>query len=219
MTIDLPPLDPELEAIVATQRGARRAPDGSRARVQARLEASLATMSPAPTPSTAGIGRVLPALGTLVLGVAIGAVWSPRSSPVPSARVPTVRVEPSAAPPPTSAPVDPPVRVEALPTVAVKPVEARPPSIDTLAEERTLLEAARTSLLRRDATSALAMLDQHAAKHPKGRLVEEREAMRVQALAMAGRTDEARARAETFQRAYPDSLLLPSVKAAVRGTP
>jgi outer membrane protein assembly factor BamD (BamD/ComL family) len=79
-----------------------------------------------------------------------------------------------------------------------------------------LLEVARSALARGDGRAALEALTAHEERHPRGQLAEEREAMVVQALASAGRRNEAVARAARFRLAYPTSVLLPIVDAAVR---
>jgi hypothetical protein len=84
-----------------------------------------------------------------------------------------------------------------------------------LAAERSLLEVARTALSRGDAGAALASLKEHEKRFPGGQLTEEREALYVQALARAGRYEEARARAKRFEKNFPGSMLLPVVQVAV----
>ena len=56
-------------------------------------------------------------------------------------------------------------------------------------------------------------------RFPDGRLVEEREALRVQALAQLGRAAEAHEVAARFRRQYPRSMLLPVVDAALQSLP
>ena len=85
----------------------------------------------------------------------------------------------------------------------------------SLAAERSLLEIARTALARGDSASALDALGKHQAQFPKGQLSEEREALYVQALAMAGRMTEAKQRADRFRKTWPGSMLLPVVDSAV----
>jgi hypothetical protein len=87
---------------------------------------------------------------------------------------------------------------------------------EDLASERALLERARVALGRGDATGALEALDRHAARHPSGRLAEEREVLAVQALVSAGRKDEANARAARFHREHPSSAFGSAVDALVR---
>jgi hypothetical protein len=88
-----------------------------------------------------------------------------------------------------------------------------------LAAERALLEIARTALARGQSARALEALQRHATEFPRGRLGEEREALSIQALLAAGRRDEARARAERFEKTFPRSLLLPAIDAALAPKP
>jgi outer membrane protein assembly factor BamD (BamD/ComL family) len=87
---------------------------------------------------------------------------------------------------------------------------------DDLASERALLERARVAIGRGDATGALEALDRHSARHPAGRLAEEREVLAIQALVSAGRKDEAQARAARFHREHPSSAFGSAVDALVR---
>jgi outer membrane protein assembly factor BamD (BamD/ComL family) len=84
-----------------------------------------------------------------------------------------------------------------------------------LAGERALLDTAKTALGRRDYATALETLDRHAQKYPRAQLAEEREALAVQALVGLGRAADARARAERFKKAFPNSMLTPVVDAAL----
>jgi hypothetical protein len=72
-------------------------------------------------------------------------------------------------------------------------------------EESQLIGSARTALRAGDATGALQLLDRVERRYPQGVLVQEREALRVEALAALGRTAEAKARADAFVRVYPKS--------------
>jgi outer membrane protein assembly factor BamD (BamD/ComL family) len=56
--------------------------------------------------------------------------------------------------------------------------------------------------------SAIGALDEHARLFPSGRLKEQREAMMIQALRGAGKTNEADSRGKAFVNEYPDSLLV-----------
>ena len=130
---------------------------------------------------------------------------------------------PVVAPPLVPAPMEPePMRPE--PTTPLKPVivkRAAPtpiaPAQTGLERERRLLEPARTALTRGMATQALTLLEQHGQEFPSGELAEEREALGVQALAVSGSMDAARARARAFAARFPDSLFLPVVERAIRG--
>jgi hypothetical protein len=92
----------------------------------------------------------------------------------------------------------------AAPAAAPAPPNAR--------EESQLISSARTALRGGDAAGALQLLDRVERRYPRGVLVQEREALRVEALAALGRTAEARAHADAFVRAYPKSPHLARVK-------
>ncbi len=82
-----------------------------------------------------------------------------------------------------------------------------------------LVARAQTALHRGLYDSALDALAEHARRFPRGEMAEEREALAVQALARAGRTEEARARAARFDARYPRSVLGPVVHAAIESAP
>jgi len=86
------------------------------------------------------------------------------------------------------------------------------PSLDTLTAERILLDGARAALLRRDASASLAAVRNHEHSFPHGQLLEERESMRVQALALAGDVGAAQTAGERFRRHFPRSMFLPVVE-------
>lgn len=71
----------------------------------------------------------------------------------------------------------------------------------TLAAELALLRPARSSA----PAQALALLDEHARRYPRGVLAEERQAQRIVALCGLGRRDEATTALAAFERAYPQS--------------
>jgi hypothetical protein len=114
-------------------------------------------------------------------------------------------------------------RKPAPPTVSKKaPAEPSPPpeaprSKDVaLADERHRVELARQALLRKDAATAISWLEVHADHFGDGgQLAEEREAIWIQALIASGEVARARQKADAFERRYPDSFLLPAVRAAM----
>jgi outer membrane protein assembly factor BamD (BamD/ComL family) len=57
--------------------------------------------------------------------------------------------------------------------------------------------------------AALGSLAEHARRFPTGRLIEEREALRIQSLSKLGRTAEARRAAKAFRARFPRSVLIP----------
>jgi outer membrane protein assembly factor BamD (BamD/ComL family) len=77
-----------------------------------------------------------------------------------------------------------------------------------------LIEAARGALAR-DPERALALVAEHQRRFPDGALAQEREVVAVTALVATGQTDRARARAQRFSHAYPDSTYLPRLRQIV----
>lgn len=88
-----------------------------------------------------------------------------------------------------------------------------------LAKERELLDVARAALARGRPADALAAAAEHARKWRRGYLGEEREVVLIQALAAAGRRQDAEAKAAQFRKMYPKSMLMPAVDAALDGSP
>jgi len=80
-----------------------------------------------------------------------------------------------------------------------------------------LLAPSRAALARHDFAGALVAIADHARRFREGRLAEEREALRVKALAGLGRVQEARAAAAEFRRRFPRSALLPAITGSLDG--
>jgi outer membrane protein assembly factor BamD (BamD/ComL family) len=79
---------------------------------------------------------------------------------------------------------------------------------DPFTAELELLQRAHAAYTHRDFSVALKLVGEHARRFPKGHLAEQREALRVQSLAGAGRTDEAHRAAAAFAIQFPRSVLL-----------
>jgi len=238
---DMNPLAPEIRALLAAEASRLDAPPpGVDARLRARLSASIAVPpaaggsasegSPratgsAPSAAAAKAKLAMSYVAVLAAGAAIGAYVHAAVTPaetrvvyVPAPVDAAVRVAPAPTEAPSAIPVDslptapaPKPRTSALVDAGAAPVAAD----DAFVLERRLLDHARTSVVAGDLTGALALLDEHERTYPRGRFVEEREAMRVRALADAGRRDEARTAAARFASRWPNSVLLPAVQAAV----
>ena len=86
---------------------------------------------------------------------------------------------------------------------------------DAARVELRLLRQARAAVARGDFTDALSPINEHTRRFKNGRLVEEREALRVKALGGLGRTEEARRAAIAFRARFPRSVLLPAVSSNV----
>ncbi len=171
----------------------------------------------------------VPALGIVGLAWVITSSRTSESPPsvppeppamtAPAADRAAARPEPQA-PPPSAA-----IRVEDLPTVvSARPVPTTPrapersvpsteePSIDA---ELAAIDAARGALTAQRAGDALARVLRYRATFATPHFADEADAIEVQALAALGRTDEARAKAETFLAMRPRSPYAQRVRAAV----
>ena len=95
------------------------------------------------------------------------------------------------------------------------PTTARARDAD-LSAERAVIDRAHAALARGNANAALEAVAQHQKSFPRGQLAEEGEALAVQALVAAGRTQDAANRAGRFRKAYPKSVFLPVVDEALR---
>lgn len=175
------------------------------------------------------------AMKAMVVGVAAvvavsAAVLARRDTPVVAtpARDAPVAVAPVATLP-KEAPAPPPtVAVEALPAVPSSPASAavrRAPSSespatrvvapspsDLLAKETAAVLDVRAHVRAGAGEVALERLSALDALVPGGTLREERESLRIEALVLAGRTEEARSEAEAFAARYPASPHLPRVR-------
>ena len=89
------------------------------------------------------------------------------------------------------------------PTTLVEPSSAAKPS--ALADEVSRIESARNAVNGGRGAEALAALDAYATAHPRGKLRQEADALRVRALVIAGRRAEAAAKLRAFREAYPTS--------------
>ncbi|WP_437989503.1 RNA polymerase sigma factor [Sorangium sp. So ce145] len=93
--------------------------------------------------------------------------------------------------------------------------KATPPGEHDTTEESALLSSAGLALSEGNATEALDVLVLHARSYPRSPRAEQREALAIQALIEAGRRADAGARAERFRAAFPDSMFLRAIDAAM----
>jgi hypothetical protein len=216
---------------------AARKPKAMPSEVRARSAARIAAMAAAPTiAATTGwktlTGKTIGIAAFAAIGVGAGlAVWSwshhgdrvrveeptkasssatPQNTAIPWAPMPS----------PTSVPVPAPnANATASTTTIATPTPSVAPSTsalsDALAEETKLLDAARAKI-NGDPTGALAILDEHRAKFPAGKLAAEREYLSVRVLVALGRRDEAKARADAFLKRWPESPLASVVRDLVQ---
>ncbi|HXJ18803.1 MAG TPA: hypothetical protein VMT03_01115 [Polyangia bacterium] len=81
-----------------------------------------------------------------------------------------------------------------------------------LARELASIDGARAALARGDTSDAIARLDGYARAYPRGRLDQEAEVLRIDALSQSGRAEAARAHAREFLRRHPNSVLAAHVR-------
>jgi hypothetical protein len=222
-------LDPWLAALIRQERARPGPPPLLKAQVLERIHASL--QSPAVLPqrgSRAGGSKVIPRstlayVSTVALALIGASGWlanrmssTPRNAAVvvvPTAASSVVAAaanapaadSPVAATPPNASP-----GTETARTVTPHPSASSPPR--RLYAEQELLDRARALLLKGEPAAALKVIDMHRRRFPHGVLSEERDALQIEALGSAGRTDEACRAAQVFHGAYPGSLLARAVE-------
>jgi hypothetical protein len=236
---ELPSLPDDVALLLEAERTIPPAPQGLSGEVWQSLSASLAALPPpgagpassvGPTGTVAAgglSGKALVAVVSFALGGAtvavVDRVVAPAELPMPAPVAAPVRAE---APPLEPAPVviaPAPQEVPLPPAPAARPRVSPPPATtvvvtpvpvapaDQLADERAVLEVARTALARGRPAEAVDALKRHAERFPTGQLAEERDFLWVQCQASAGELAAARERARAFRAAYPRSMMLPAL--------
>lgn len=226
MSDDLPPIGPELKALLDAAKD--EAPSAAmKAKARAALGLPTPVVPPAgPAPTSAavttlGVATVVKAV--LVLGLVGGAytvgveVGESRAREAFERLPPkTVVVEVPAkaiVPEPLPSPVEPPP-VAADASVVVKrprPVEA--PVDDDLPAELALLDAAKRALAGGDGAAALASLQAYATRFPRGVMRTEAELLRLEALLQAGRRADAEAVGKKLVSSTDSELVRTRVRA------
>jgi hypothetical protein len=138
---------------------------------------------------------------------------------------------------PTSATASGPLRPEDLPVApneakglrtsvstdrkpfGVDPPDAAPPPAESALGERAVLDRGRVALARGDAARALSLVAEHESRFATGSLSEERDALRIRALASLGRAKEAKDRASVFRSRYPNSVFWKSIEGILSQDP
>jgi len=219
------PISPEVRALLDRERPIPPQLPAVRARAIARARAAL-VISDAPSPAAPpvtvprlrwAVVGVLASVASAAVGVTAYAIHA-RKAPAPTTeRSPAIelaapRPARPIAPAPIARPETPPeTHLDMHPMTARALGAPRLSQAETVAEELRLLRQARAAVGREDFTAALAPIAEHARRFKNGRLAEEREALRVRALAGLGRTEEARRAAASFRAHFPHSVLLSAV--------
>lgn len=203
------PLPREVRGLLEAERAVPALPATVRARAMARarraltapLPAAPVTVSPPPHTIRWATAAALILLAGAAGGAAayeLGARRQPTIAPAP----PVLAVRPEVRP------IDRPAALPTLPRPAAPSVSRA----DLAREELHLVERARAAVARGDFAAAMIPLAEHARRFRDGRLAEEREALRVTALAELGRNAEARRAIAAFERRFPRSPLLAAVR-------
>ncbi len=135
----------------------------------------------------------------------VTAVTTATDVPSPSRAVPE-RLEPTVLPVQVTEAVFPAVTARnTTPTTATKQLAADELAADELREESELLVRTREALNAAQAGRAIELIAEHRQGFGGGKLVQERDALEVQALAKAGQLAAAQVRARAFLLRYPES--------------
>jgi hypothetical protein len=209
-----PPLSPETRALLDQEREAPPLPATLRARALVRARAALiagavsrrTSVAPAPrarwAAAAALICLVSGTVGAAAYQIRARLMQPPHDRPAPP---PVENVAPPAPPRPATPVVDAPSPPE---SAVETPHLSR---ADAARAELRLLRHARAAVAGEDYAAALRPIAEHARRFPDGRLAEEREALRVKALAGLDRSEDARHAAAAFRARFPRSVLLPAV--------
>jgi hypothetical protein len=214
----LPPNQPlvarePLGAAPVSYRKRSSSPRSTSARGRAALER---TEPGAPAPAAASGPAALIDSDTPPSAAAVGAPAPPAQSarPATAERAPAPPAQ-SARPAAQGARPAAAERAPAPPTQSARPAAAAPAvNARSLTGELALLDAAQRALAKGELHSALAQLDQHAARFPNGSLVPERLAARAVTLCRMQRNREGELELRELQKRAPASPLLSWARAS-----
>ncbi len=225
----LPPMDDDISSLLRRERlsepfppaGAReRGFDAVMAKVAAAEALARLPQTAALPPKTSPRGAAIPA--ALVLGALLGALVAtlvpkafeaPKATAASTHEVVYVPVDvPIGYPAFTAAPAD--LTFEDSPKAKTPAPQASQTGAG-LTAERNLLDAARVALASGEANEAVRLAERHRRDFPAGALVEEREAIATKALVDAHRPAEAKVRGAAFEKRFPQSAMLRSVKSSL----
>ncbi len=227
-------LGPQARALLDAARSGASPTPADAARLWGRVSDSLANGAASGATATAGIGSKIamalaiiatigggalllaPARSTSTLTFAAPRVSEPPIAP-PLTRAPPPTIEEQPALPLTTVPVEQlprvpvpriaPIRaVASVATVTAGASASASPASDDA--DVTMVRAAYVALRSGDAARALSLVDEHARRHPRSVLSEERDATRVLALCALGRRDSARTALQQFKLSFPSSTQL-----------
>ncbi len=205
----------QFQALLENCRTIQPVPDVVRVRSQERARAAMtAAALPTAPVSLARRRRLVLAIAASVAfvlgaGVTAAALYghAPRKAPPPSQASPSeqpllhdFRLD---SPSPTV--LDAEITAPSSPQRAGRAASLR----ESYGAELKLLQRAQAAYAAGNLSQALTLVEEHGRRFPGGRLAEEREALRVRALANSGRTQEADRAAKAFAARFPRSVFLP----------
>ena len=217
---DPEPLPDELAGLFAAERSAPAGDGATRANVRARL-ASVVGLLPAKVAAAAGTATILGGTGKIIaviaisIGAGVTAVKVARGSEPAHVAAPVIQpaiteettpaspeqvMQTDERPHVTAPEVTAPVQAPAAPAAPAQPPATPPPS------EAKLLKSAWSALASGDPARTLELAREAEHLYPGGVLVEERDALRILALAKLGLVADARAAARAFLVQFPRSV-------------
>lgn len=203
------PLDERYAELFAAGRR-EPAPEATRLRIAAALRAQPGQTS---VRRWRGSGlRLGLAVAAAALAISVVILLRAPTQPVQiSAEAPASRASKQSVPERnTAAPIQAPAPPSAVPSIAppprVKRAPARTPA--TLEQELGVMQRARAALGRGDASAALDALDRFGRNPGWRQLAVEASLLRIEALARAGRAEEAKALARRFVEQHPNNPLV-----------
>lgn len=231
MKSDFEPISAELRRLFAAEREYSPAAVELRERALSRARESLRS-APRPPARVWDFRQARLLLVAAAMALA-AAAFAKRGQLLQLVGTPSPSVPAAAGPSEASTPQTPPVQAaeqaapdvsSAAPAVHTEKKEsapvARPAALtDPYQLELALLQRARAAVASERFPVALRAIAEHQRRFATGHLREEREALRVKALAGLGRVDEAHRAAEKFREHFPDSVLSPRIEGAVREAP
>lgn len=119
---------------------------------------------------------------------------------------------------PSLPPVAPSAAQERVRAPGARPAPSGGRAERSFREEIEFLDEGRRLLRAGDARRTLAYLDTHRSRYPRGRLGPEVELLRIEALTVGGRMEEAGARARRFLAAHPSTLYEKRLRSLLQGT-
>ncbi len=207
-----------LRDVIRAQQGIRPTA-GKMAELAGRLGPILEAKTAAPAPRMTWLAASVAAVAAVAVVTVSVRMTAPTSgneaAPVSASAPALTEAEPFSVEPepePAPAPDAPPaVSVDALPTANVN-ARKSPAAAAPRCDEVMLVDDADTALRSGNPERALAIVRDIEQRCAGGTLVQERERIAIEALAKAGRVEQARARARAFEARFPTSPHLRRVR-------